>query len=183
MVLQKIALFLVTSLFSLYIVIVMLRFLLATARANFYNPLSQFLVKSTNPLLIPLRRMIPPIGKIDTASLVLAFLLQLIQIVLIVLILQANPSWAYILIAAIVELTRLVIWIFIIALIIQAILSWVGTSYTSPITPLLDDLTAPILSPLRRIIPTVGMIDLSPLAAILLLQVILIALSALPSIS
>lgn len=182
MVFKEIALFLVSSLFSLYITIIMLRFLLATRRADFHNPISQFLVQATNPLLVPLRRIIPPVGQIDTASLVLAFVLQFIQIVLLTQIMGVHPGFLFILVASIAELTRLVIWIFIIALIVQAILSWVGTAGASPIAPLLDDLTDPILRPIRQFVPAMGGLDLSPLVAILILQVILIALSSLPAI-
>lgn len=182
MVLQNIAVFLISTLFSLYIGAVLLRFLLALVRADFYNPLSQFLVKITNPVLVPLRRFVPPVGKIDTASLVLAFSLKLIAVILLMSIQGINAGFGGLLLAVLADLIRTAVWIFMIALIIQAIMSWVGNSYGNPMGSLLDSLTAPLLDPIRKFVPLIGMVDLSPLVAILLLQVVLIALSGFPNI-
>ncbi len=181
MVLQNLAVFLVSTLFSLYIGAVLVRFMLALARADFYNPLSQFLVKITNPVLVPLRRYVPSIGKIDSASLLLAFVLKLVAILLLSALLGRQMDVFSLLVVVIVELVRTVIWIFMVALIIQAIMSWMGNTYGNPVASLLDSLTAPLLRPLRTIVPTIGMIDLSPLVAILLLQAGLILLSPFPS--
>lgn len=182
MVLQNIAVFLISTVFSLYIGAVLLRFLLALVRADFYNPLSQFLVKITNPVLVPLRRFIPPVGKIDSASLVLAFTLKLISATLLMSIQGVDAGVGGLLLAVIADLIRTVIWIFMIALIVQAIMSWVGNSYGNPMGSLLDSLTAPLLDPIRKRVPLIGMVDLSPLVAILLLQVVLIALAGFPNI-
>lgn len=180
MVFQNIAVFLISTLFSLYIGAVLLRFLLALA--DFYNPLSQFLVKITNPVLVPLRRFIPPMGKIDSASLVLAFALKLIAASLLMSIQGLDAGVGGLLLAVLADLIRTVVWIFMVALIIQAIMSWVGNSYGNPMGSLLDSLTAPILDPIRKFVPLIGMVDLSPLVAILLLQVVLIALGGFPNI-
>ncbi len=182
MVVQNIAIFLISTLFSLYIGAVLLRFLLALVRADFYNPLSQFLVKITNPVLVPLRRFIPPLGKIDSASLVLAFTLKLIAATLLMSIQGLDAGVGGLLLAVLADLIRTVVWIFMVALIIQAIMSWVGNSYGNPMGSLLDSLTAPILDPVRKFVPLIGMVDLSPLVAILLLQVVLIALGGFPNI-
>lgn len=182
MVFQNIAVFLISTLFSLYIGAVLLRFLLALARADFYNPLSQFLVKITNPVLVPLRRFIPPVGKIDSASLVLAFTLKLIAATLLMSLQGVEAGVGGLLLAVLADLVRTVVWIFMVALIIQAIMSWVGNSYGNPMGSLLDSLTAPILDPIRKFVPLIGMVDLSPLVAILLLQVVLIALAGFPNI-
>ncbi|HMT94555.1 YggT family protein [uncultured Thiothrix sp.] len=182
MVFQNIAVFLISTLFSLYIGAVLLRFLLALVRADFYNPLSQFLVKITNPVLVPLRRFIPPVGKIDSASLVLAFTLKLIAATLLMSIQGLDAGVGGLLLAVLADLIRTVVWIFMVALIIQAIMSWVGNSYGNPLGSLLDSLTAPILDPIRKFVPLIGMVDLSPLVAILLLQVVLIGLGGFPNI-
>lgn len=182
MVFQNITVFLISTLFSLYIGAVLLRFLLALVRADFYNPLSQFLVKITNPVLVPLRRFVPPIGKIDSASLVLAFTLKLIAATLLMSIQGMDAGVGGLLLAVLADLIRTVVWIFMVALIIQAIMSWVGNSYGNPMGSLLDSLTAPILDPIRKFVPLIGMVDLSPLVAILLLQVVLIALGGFPNI-
>ena len=182
MVFQNIAVFLISTLFSLYIGAVLLRFLLALVRADFYNPLSQFLVKITNPVLVPLRRFIPPVGKIDSASLVLAFTLKLIAATLLMSIQGLDAGVGGLLLAVLADLIRTVVWIFMVALIIQAIMSWVGNSYGNPLGSLLDSLTAPILDPIRKFVPLIGMVDLSPLVAILLLQVVLIGLGGFTNI-
>ncbi|MEZ5537222.1 MAG: YggT family protein [Thiolinea sp.] len=182
MVLQNIAVFLISTLFSLYIGAVLVRFLLAYARADFHNPLSQFLVKVTNPLLVPLRRFVPAIGKVDTASLVLAFVLKLIAVYLLSAVMGKGFNPAFLIPAAVVDLLRTLIWIYIIAMIVQAVMSWMGNAHGNPVASLLYSLTAPILQPLRKIVPTIGMVDLSPLVAILLLHVCLIALAPLPGV-
>ncbi|MGB5599566.1 MAG: YggT family protein, partial [Thiothrix litoralis] len=130
--LQNVGVFLVQTLFSLYIGAVLIRFLLALSRANFYNPLSQFLVKITNPVLVPLRRLIPAIGKLDTAAIVLALCLKVIQVLLLVALQGSDANLPVVLVYAIVDLLRTVIQIYIFALIIQAVLSWVGNSYGNP---------------------------------------------------
>lgn len=182
MVLQNIAVFLISTLFSLYIGAVLIRFLLAYARADFHNPLSQFLVKVTNPLLVPLRRFVPAIGKVDTASLVLAFLLKLVAVFLLSAVMGSGFNVGYLIPAAVVDLLRTLIWIYIIAMIIQAVISWIGSAHGNPVAPLLYSLTAPLLQPLRKIVPAIGAVDLSPLVAIVLLQVCLIVLAPLPGV-
>lgn len=176
--LQNVGVFLVETLFSLYIGAVLIRFLLAWSRANFYNPLSQFLVKITNPVLVPLRRMIPAMGKLDTAAIVLALGLMIIKVFLLVGMQGSSVGVPVVLTYSIVELLRMVIHIYIFALIIQAVLSWVGNSYGNPLADILNSLTDPILRPIRNIVPTIGMVDLSPMVAILLLYVVLIVLQS-----
>lgn len=176
--LQNVGIFLVETLFSLYIGAVLIRMLLALSRADFYNPLSQFIVKITNPLLIPLRRIIPSIGKMDTAAVVLALLLKMVQTFLLANLMGSSAGVAQILVYSVLDLVSTVIWIYIFALIIQAVLSWVGQSHGNPLAGLLHSLTEPLLRPVRRFVPVVGMIDLSPMVAILLLYVLLIVLQS-----
>ena len=164
--------FLVTTLFSLYILAVMLRFLLGAVRADFYNPVSQFLVRITNPLLIPMRKVIPSLGKFDTSALLLMLLLQLASLGLVVLLRGISVSIVTLLIAAVGELVMLVINVFMFAIIIQVILSWVNPGNYNPVTALLYSITSPIMRPIQRLIPPVSGIDLSPLVAIIGLQVL-----------
>lgn len=182
MVLQNIAVFLITALFSLYIGAVLVRFMLAYARADFHNPYSQALVKVTNPVLVPLRRFIPAIGKIDTSSLVLAYALKLLGGMLVMGIMGKALNLGYLIPAAAVDLLRSVVWIYIMAMIIQVMMSWLGNTHGNPIASLLHSLTAPILRPIRNIVPLIGMIDLSPLVAILILQICLMLLAPLPGV-
>lgn len=176
--LQNVGIFLVQTLFSLYIGAVLIRFLLALSRANFYNPLSQFLVKITNPVLVPLRRIIPAIGKLDTAAIVLALGLKIIQTFLLVALQGSETSLSVVLMYSVIDLVRTVLYIYIFALVIQAVLSWVGNSQGNPLADVLSNLTDPLLRPVRKFVPTVGMVDLSPMAAILLLYIVLIVLQS-----
>lgn len=171
--LQNIGIFLINTLFSLYIGAVVLRFLLASVRASFYNPLSQFLVNITNPVLVPLRRIIPAAGKLDTAAVVLALILSMVKLTLLTLLGGGSGS---IIIRSIFDLLETVIHIYIFALIVQAVMSWVGNTYGNPLADLLHSLTEPLLRPIRQFVPAIGMIDLSPMVALLLLYIILIAL-------
>ena len=173
-VLAQIAMFLVDVLFSLYIGAVLLRLLLGFARASFHNPLSQFLVKVTNPVLIPMRRYIPAIGSIDTSAVVLAFGLMLIKTSLLLLLSTGNLHFPASIFLALGELIKTIIWVYIFALIIQAIISWVGNTQGNPLIPLVNSLTNPLLRPIRKVVPLIGMMDLSPMVAILGLNILLI---------
>lgn len=164
--------FLVTTLFSLYILAVMLRFLLGVVRADFYNPVSQFLVRITNPLLLPMRKVIPSLGRYDTSALLLMLLLQFISLGLVVLLRGISVPVATLLIVAVGELVMLAINVFMFAIIIQVILSWVNPGNYNPVTALLYSITSPIMRPLQRLIPPISGIDLSPLVAIIGLQVL-----------
>ncbi|MEE9310333.1 MAG: YggT family protein [Cocleimonas sp.] len=175
----EVASFLIETLFSLYIGAVLLRLLLGFSRAGFNNPLSQFLVKITNPILVPMRRFIPSIGSIDTSAVVLAFVLTFIKVSLLQLAQTHSIQFPASILYAVGELIKSVIWIYIIALILQAVISWVGNTQGNPIIPLINSLTAPILKPIRKIVPLIGMMDLSPLVAILGLNIVLIIVSSL----
>ncbi|MGD2136698.1 MAG: YggT family protein [Gammaproteobacteria bacterium] len=164
--------FLISTLFGLYILAVMLRFLLGAVRADFYNPVSQFLVRVTNPLLIPMRKVIPSLGKYDSSALLLMFLLQLLALVIIVLLRGGGVPIIALLLATLGELILLLINVFFFAIIIQVILSWVHPGGYNPAIDLLYSLTSPILRPIQRLIPPVSGIDLSPLFAIIGLQVV-----------
>lgn len=162
--------FLIDSLFSLYILAVILRFLLQCVRADFYNPISQFLLKITHPPLKFLRRYIPPIRKIDTASIVLALLLQMITDVTILFLQQVNTSIITLTLISFSQLISLSLNIFIFAIFVQALLSWFTPNNYNPAIALLTHLTNPILNFCRRFIPDLSGFDLSPLVAIILLQ-------------
>ncbi len=178
----NVSVFLIHTLFMLYLLIVVLRFLLAWVKADFYNPLSQFLVSATNPILIPLRRAIPSIGPIDTASIVLMLGVKLLEIGLLAMLSGATFNLPIMIVIAAVQIIELVIYIFIFSLIIQAVISWVspGTQhYGNPMASILHSLNEPLLRPVRSIMPKTGMIDLSPLVVIIGLNVLLIVLRSL----
>jgi len=171
---SQIALFLIEALFSLYIGAVVIRLLLGFSRADFRNPLSQFLVKITNPILVPMRRFIPSIGKVDTSAVLLAFGLTVIKVSLMYLVVRGAIMFPESLLIAVGELVKTIIWVYIIALILQAIMSWIGSAQGNPVAPLVHSLTNPIVRPIRKVVPLIGMMDLSPLVAILGLNVLLI---------
>ena len=162
--------FLVDTLFSLYILVVMLRLLLQIVRADFYNPFSQFLVKATNPLLRPLRRFIPGWAGIDMASVVLLLVLQCVALFVMAL-LQGAPvesiGIAGLIMAAFTKLISLLLYIYFFSLIILALLSWISTGSYNPVTALMSSITEPLLRPVRRVIPPVGMLDFSVFVTIL----------------
>ncbi len=176
-ILQNIGIFLVDTLFTLYIYAVVIRFVLALSRADFYNQVSQMIVKVTNPALVPLRRFIPPIGKIDTSAIVLAVALIIVKTFLILAMSGVEMNFVGLIAYAIIELLRTIIWLYIIALILQAIISWIGNTHGNPFVSILNNLTDPILRPIRNVVPNIGMIDLSPMVAILGLNILLIILN------
>jgi YggT family protein len=159
--------FLIEAVFGFYMVIVMLRLLLQLVRADFYNPLCQFIVKITNPPLKPLRRLIPGIAGIDMASVLLLFVLQMIETTLVALaggMTLAVPGLA---VLAIAQLIALLLNVYMISILIQIILSWVGPGSYNPVTATLYALNEPVMRPARRILPPISGIDLSPILVFL----------------
>ena len=165
--------YIIQTVFGIYAIIVLLRFLLQTSRADFYNPASQFVVKATNPVLIPLRRVIPGFGGIDIASLVLLFAINYLQIVLIALIFYGGmPNPAIVAGWAATGCVSLILNFYFFAIIIQIILSWVAPQTHSPILALLFQLTEPVMAPARKILPPMGGIDFSPILTFMMIQVL-----------
>ena len=166
--------YLVSTLISLYVTAIMLRLLLQWVRADFYNPVCQFLVKVTNPVLVPLRRVIPSIGRLDTASVVLMLVLESVGVWFMSLF--APLSWGVpeIILFAVVSLVAMLLWTYFILIIAEVILSWVGQHFRHPIVPLIYQLTGPVLRPIRRIIPPIAGIDLSPLFALVVIRFLLL---------
>jgi YggT family protein len=169
--------FLVRTVFDLYLLAVVLRFLLQMVRADFYNPVSQFLVKITNPVLIPIRRVVRGYGGVDWPSVLLMLILKSMQISILALLISGNfPVLTGLLVLSIAELLKLIIYIFMIAVFIQVILSWVSPGAYNPATVMLYQLTEPLLRPARRVIQPVGGMDLSPLLVFIVLQLLIILL-------
>jgi YggT family protein len=167
------AVYILQTIGSLYLLIVLLRFILQLVRADFYNPLSQFIVRATHPLLIPLRKLIPSVAGLDLASLVLAILVQLVLMALTLMLLGyglENPL--QLLVWSIIGVTALFLKVFFFALIISVILSWVAQGSHNPTAMLINQICEPLLSPIRRILPSMGGLDLSPIVAFLLLNLI-----------
>lgn len=171
--------FLTEVLFGTYTLVVLLRFVLQLVRADFYNPVSQFVVKVTSPVLVPLRRIIPAIGTIDTASLALMWLLKTTELTLVLLFKGVGLQLIAAAVYSIPALVELAINLFLFAIFIQVILSWVSPGGHNPAISMLYSLTEPLLGPARRIIPPIGGIDLSPMAVMIglvLLKMLLVPL-------
>jgi YggT family protein len=167
------AVYILQTIGSLYLLIVLLRFILQLVRADFYNPVSQFIVRATHPLLRPLRKIIPSFGGLDLASLVLAIVVQLVLMALILLLYgygMLNP--VQLLIWSIIGVTALFLKVFFFALIISVILSWVAQGSSNPTAMLVQQICEPLLAPIRRILPNLGGLDLSPIVAFLILNLL-----------
>ena len=162
--------FLIDTLFSLYIMAILLRFLLQWCGADFYNPISQFLVKMTHPPLRIMRRFVPSIGKIDSSSLVLMLSLQMLADFSILLLKGVSINIGALVILSMTQLISLLLNVLVFSVFARAILSWMNPGAFYAAVSIVEALSNPILNLCRKMIPNLGGIDLSPLAAFLLLQ-------------
>jgi YggT family protein len=168
--------FIINTLFGLYSAAILLRVLLQWVRADFYNPLSQAIVKLTNPPLRPLRRLIPGWRGIDFAALLLTVLIQLVNVLLVLWIASIAATALAVIIWTLLKLIFILVNLYFFSILLEAILSWTGQGHYNPIGRMLWQLNAPLLGPVRRVLPPLGGLDLSPLVVIILLQVINILL-------
>ena len=168
--------FLITTLVDLYVTAVLLRLLLQWVRADFYNPVCQFLVRITNPVLVPLRRVIPSIGRLDTASVVLMLGLEFIVTWIVVQLGPVAFTISQILLFSAMKLLGTLLWTWFFLIIAMVILSWVGRGARHPVVPLVYQLTEPLLRPVRRVIPPIAGIDLSPLIVLIAIRFLLVLL-------
>lgn len=164
------AVFLTDTLVSLYVFALMLRFLLQWVEADFYNPISQFLVKLTHPPLRYLRRFIPPVQRVDTASLLLMLALQALGDYLVFTLQGIEVSAGSLLVVALGQLLEMLYNILFYSILFSVVLSWVAPRGYNPAVKLLFDLTEPLLGFFRRYVPAMGGIDLSPLFVLIALQ-------------
>ena len=167
------ALFLFDTILGFYVLIVMLRFLLQLTKADFYNPISQFVVKVSNPPLAPMRRLVPNIFGIDLAVMILLVALEGLRLGLITTALGHSPHPIGLFLLSIGELLKLAIYIVIFSIFIRAILSWFGSGNNQPFSVLLKSFTDPILRPAQKIIPAATGLDLSPMIIFIGLMLLL----------
>lgn len=178
--LTQVVLFLAEALCSFFSILFLARFVMQAQRISFYSPVGQFVIRLTNWAVLPLRRILPGFFGLDLASLISAWLLQLIFVGCKFAVLSqlaiVDPASTALLLAryALLGLLRLAIHALIGVLILQAVLSWVNPY--SPLAAPLNRLTQPLLAPIRRVLPNISGIDLSPLVALLLAQVLLMFL-------
>jgi len=159
--------YIIQTLGSLYLLIVLLRFILQLVRDDFYNPLSQFIVKATQPLLTPLRRIIPSFAGLDIASLILAILVQLLLMIVTLTLMGYNVGGfiLQLLVWSLIGVTSLFLKVFFFALIISVILSWVAPGSYNPGAQLVNQICEPMLAPFRKLLPNLGGLDISPIFA------------------
>lgn len=169
--------FIIDTLLSLAVFVVLARLLLQWARADFRNPICQAVVRLTNPLILPLRRILPPVRKVDTASVVAVLLIAFLKVgILFALAGEGWPEPTWWIRAVAVELARIVLWTYFYAIFLYALLSLIAPGGYSPLQSVLATICEPVLRPIRRLIPSVAGIDLSPLWAGIAIQAILILL-------
>ena len=167
------ALFLVDTILGIYILLVLLRFLLQLVRADFYNPISQFIVRATNPPLVRLRRFIPGFWGVDLAALLLLIAIEALRISLTAVLLGHSPRLIGVIVLSLGELAKLTVYTVIFSIFIRALLSWFSNGLQHPITRLLSSFTDPMLRPVQRILPATGGIDLSPLVVFVVMMLVL----------
>ncbi len=160
--------FLLSTVIELYTMVLLLRVWMQWARCDFYNPFSQFVVKATQPIVGPLRRIIPAMGPLDSASLLVAFVLCFIKFIVLYMVVTFQPViW----ISALLILVKTTGLMILYVLIVMAIMSWVSQG-RSPVEYALVQLTEPLLRPIRNLLPAMGGIDFSPMILVLLLYVL-----------
>lgn len=164
--------FLVTTLINLYVKVLLLRIWMQWARCDFYNPFSQFVVKITQPVIKPLRRVIPSIGPVDTASLLLAYVLSVLMFTLVFAlqssVLLFDPVFLYFGLVSLVKAAGvLVFWV----IIVRSLMSWISQG-RNPVDYVLIQLTEPLMAPVRRFLPAMGGIDFSAMVVILILYML-----------
>lgn len=168
--------FLIQTLVHLYLVVIMLRVLLEATRADFYNPVVQILVRLTDPLVRPVAKLVPNAGRINMAAIIVLYVIQLLGLLLVAMISGRNPDPLVLALLSVRELLRMLLTLYIILIIIGVILSWVGHNVRHPFVPLVFQLTDPVLAPIRRVLPSLGGLDLSPLVALIGIQFLIILL-------
>jgi YggT family protein len=171
---QTALVFLINTIFDLYTFVLAIRLIMVWEKFNYFNPATQFILRFTDILIKPLRRILPNVQRLETATLVLALILISCKFLLILLLTQINFNSAGLFFLVIGDLLKTIIMTFFYALLMQAILSFVQPFSIWNRT--LYDFTTPLLRPLRRIVPAVGNLDLSPLAGLIILQLLLIVL-------
>ncbi len=168
---MKALIYLINISLSIFVGAFILRFLLQVVRANFRNPVVELVTKITNPLIIPLRKVLPPIKKIDTASLIACLISSLGMIIIMQLLLAGTLSQPLDLVwAALRNLLSMTLTLYWILIIFHILISWIQPGSHSPFTALIYQLTEPVLAPARRLIPPIGGLDLSPIPVLILLS-------------
>lgn len=174
--------FIIKTLTQLYLLVLLLRFWLPMLGADFRNPLAQGILRITSPLVVPVRRFVPSMGRLDTSTILVAYVIQFLTVLLLLTIGGYRVDTVPIMVTTLIELAILSLNLFFFVILIKIILSWVAPHTHNYATALLTTLAEPVLRPFRRIIPSIGGLDISPIFAIILLQAAVIFLQTLKPI-
>ncbi len=174
--------FIIKTLTQLYLLVLLLRFWLPMLGADFRNPLAQGILRITSPLVVPVRRFVPSIGRLDTSTILVAYVIQFLTVLLLLTIGGYRVDTVPIMVTTLIELAALSLNLFFFVILIKIILSWVAPHTYNYATSLLTTLAEPVLRPFRRFIPSIGGLDISPIFAIILLQAAVIFLQTLKPI-
>ncbi len=174
--------FIIKTLTQLYLLVLLLRFWLPMLGADFRNPLAQGILRITSPLVVPVRRFVPSIGRLDTSTILVAYVIQFLTVLLLLTIGGYRVDTVPIMVTTLIELAALSLNLFFFVILIKIILSWVAPHTHNYATALLTTLAEPVLRPFRQIIPSIGGLDISPVFAIILLQAAVIFLQTLKPI-
>tara|TARA_B100001250_G_scaffold381409_1_gene373683 strand:- start:1911 stop:2492 length:582 start_codon:yes stop_codon:yes gene_type:complete len=167
--------FLVELSFDIFILALILRYLFTVVRIDSFNPLSGLIIKITDPLLKPLRRTIPSYLGVDWPLVLVLFVLQAIEITLVTLVATGGiPALAGLAILTIANLLRMVLYIYLFIILIQVIISWINPNAYSLITKIMQQISTPILNPVRKLLPSAGGIDFSPLIILVIINLLMI---------
>lgn len=163
--------FIIRTLVDLYIITFVLRIILQWVRADFRNPLTQFILRITNPLVIPLRRFVPPIGGLDTATLIVVVVLELIVTIVVTnLTCSGEPNILQVISMTVLRVVYLTLRVYLFIILIYVIMSWISPGTYNPAARLMESIAQPVLRPLRRLLPSIGGLDLSALFALIGIQ-------------
>lgn len=168
-------LFLITTVFELYLFILVIRVLLAYAGANYFDPMTQFIIRCTDFIVKPLRRIIPNIRRVEVSTVTLIIALEILKRFIISSLSMPELTLPGICVIALADTIRIFLQTLLYAIILQAIISWVQAN--SPVSFILDKITAPIMRPIQRVCPAVGGMDISPIPAIIILQLLIILIA------
>ena len=169
----EISSYLIQTLMNLLLLGAVMRLLLQLSKADFYNPISQILIKITNPMVLPLRRLVPNFRTFDLSSLILAIVLQ---VLLIIILLKVNgayqPSLSTLIIWGLIGVAAIFVKIYFFALLAMIVLSWLAPNSYHPAIQLISQIVEPVMAPMRRALPPIGGLDFSPILIFILINIV-----------
>jgi YggT family protein len=174
-VLAQIGIYLVEAVFGFFVFMLLARFHFQWLRVSFRNQIGEFVIATTNWLVVPTRRFVPGLAGLDLPTLLLAWVLQSLCVWIVVEMRGADPALIDVILRAALDLLRYSLYILVFAIIVQVVISWVNPY--APMAPVFNSVTAPFLRPLRRFIPPLAGVDLTPLVLLIVIQIVLIVLA------